>query len=133
MPTLVAEGELLNVAKQFVNDCKLYLPAQRCRLPYRISLSYFSAQKHPEWRGYAEQWGKGSTVMEVRIGIADYLKVWKDSLKVVEYHELFHAFFNLEHDDTSFGIMNTTGNFVDDKHLLSDFDYYVKKEFDRVK
>ena len=133
VPTLVAEGELREVAVQFIDDCKKYVAVQRCRLPYRISMHYFSAQAHPAWRGYAEQWGKGTVIAEVKIGIADYLQTWKDSLKVVAYHELFHAFFNLDHDDTSFGIMNTSGNFRDDKHLLSDFDYYVEKEFNRVK
>lgn len=133
VPTLVAEGELREVATQFIADCKKHLIAQRCQLPYRITMSYYPEQKQPMTRGYAEQWGRGSVITEVKIGIVDYLQTWKDSLKVVAYHELFHAFFNLDHDDTSFGIMNTSGNFIDDKYLLEDFDYFVKKEFNRVK
>lgn len=133
-PVLLAEDPTLkSAAREFLKDCRRFLVAEGCKIPHRISVTYFPAQKHPTYRGFAEMWGRGNKITEVKVGIADYLAFFRDNLKIVVYHELFHAFFDLEHDDSSFGIMNTTGNEWDDKHILADFDYYVEKEFARVK
>lgn len=130
---LTEDPDLKAAARSFLKDCRRFVSVDGCKIPHRITLSYFPAKSHPDLRGVAEMWGRGTTITEVKVGIADYLAVFKDNLKIVVYHELFHAMFQLEHDDSSFGIMNTSGNEWEDKIILADFDYYVEKEFNRVK
>lgn len=98
-------------------------------------MGYFPMKAHPDKRGYAEIWGRGNVVHWVDVRIADYLQtsLWKDGFARTVYHELFHAWFQLDHDDSSLSIMNSVAYYEDDMIIAKDFDYYVAKEFDRVK
>lgn len=127
--------ELVKYATDFRKDCLTYLSAQKCRLPHEINMQYFPQEQEPDKRGYAELFGYGNTVYKADVRISDYLKrpAFSNSLLTTVYHELFHAWFSLEHDDSSLSIMNSVGYFWDDNKIAKDFQYYVKKEFDRVR
>ena len=127
------ESTLKEIATDFVKDCYRYIGKERCALPYRINLAYFEPEEQPDLRGYAQPWTYRNVVGKVHIGIVSYLKDNPTSLKVVTYHELFHAYFELDHDDTKLGIMNTYGNALWDGLIMEDFQHYVAEEFYRVK
>lgn len=128
-----SDSALKEIATDFVKDCYRYLGKERCALPYQIKLAYFAPEEEPDLRGYAQQWTYKDVVGKVHIGIVSYLKDTPTSLKVVTYHEMFHAYFELDHDDTRLSIMNTYSNPVYDNLLMEDFQYYVAEEFYRVK
>lgn len=133
--TLTGDASLLKMAARFKQDCLNHMTEVQCRLPHKITMQYFPRDKHPDKRGYAELWGRKDTVHWVDVRIADYLQssLWKEGLLVTVYHELFHAWFQLDHDDSSLGIMNSTAYFEDDLTIAENFNHYVAKEFDRVK
>lgn len=134
-PTIVGDESLIKYAKQFQQDCHVYLSAKDCRIPHKITMKYFPAEEEPDKRGYAELSGYDNNIHIANVRISDYLAsaAFKDALLVTVYHELFHAWFSLEHDDTSRGIMNSVGYFVDDVIIVENFDTYVEKEFKRVR
>jgi len=135
VPTILGDASLLKFAAQFKQDCLNNLSEVQCQLPHRITMQYFPQAKHPDKRGYAQLWGRKNTIHFAEVNIADYLQssLWKEGLLVTVYHELFHAWFNLDHDDASLGIMNSTAYFEDDLIIAKDFQHYVSKEFARVK
>lgn len=135
MPVVTGNEKLLPYVTRFQKDCVRFLSEGQCKLPYKITLDFFPAKKYPDRRGYAEMWGRGKTTHWVDVRIADYLQssIWRDALLVTTYHELFHAWFNLDHDNTGLGIMNSVAYNDVDTLIVEDFDYYLGKEFDRVK
>lgn len=122
-------------AHRFQQDCIRFLSKQKCNLPHKISLKYFPYKKHPDRRGYAELWGRKDVIQWADVQIADYLQssVYKESLLVTVYHELFHAWFDLDHTEDGISIMNSVAYYDVDLLIENDFDFYLSKEFERVK